>query len=306
MSQLPIPLSIFLDTVRSVNPLIQCFSNYVSMDINANILLASGASPAMVHSIDECEQFTSFSSGLCINIGTLDKVWIESMKVSAKKAHDNNIPWVLDPVGCGATTLRTETSYTLASLYQPNAIRGNGGEIIALYNAALQHNNEQSNIDTTNTTKGVDSTIGSNKAITAGIYLSTKITKGIIVVSGETDYIICGANTKYNTTDKHIIMGVTSGTPLLQKITATGCSLSCLVAAFLSIASKVSSDKLSNPNETFIYAATAACAYFGAASDIATKANPNIGPGSLRVQLIDNLYSLHSKEINQISCQNIE
>lgn len=122
--------------VRETAPLIQCITNFVSMDIMANALLAAGASPAMVHAIEEILEFTSLSSALCINIGTLSPDWIFSMKAAAIRANECHKPWVLDPVGVGATRFRTEKCIELINL-KPAVIRGNASEIMAVVSASI-------------------------------------------------------------------------------------------------------------------------------------------------------------------------
>ena len=97
-------------SARRQRPLVHNITNYVAMTIAANALLALGASPAMVHAREEVEDFVAISGALAINIGTLSPPWVEAMKLAAAKANDLGKPWVLDPVGCGATPYRTETS----------------------------------------------------------------------------------------------------------------------------------------------------------------------------------------------------
>src|SRR3954462_12749560 len=94
--------------LRSRRPLVHNITNYVAMTLSANVLLALGASPAMVHAIEEVEGFVSISSSLVINIGTLSAAWVEAMRLAAKRAVELQKPWVLDPVGCGATPYRTQ------------------------------------------------------------------------------------------------------------------------------------------------------------------------------------------------------
>ena len=51
-------------TMREQHPLVQCITNYVSMDIAANLLNASGASPAMVHDAREAGEFAGIASAV--------------------------------------------------------------------------------------------------------------------------------------------------------------------------------------------------------------------------------------------------
>ncbi|KAL3696060.1 hypothetical protein R1sor_010136 [Riccia sorocarpa] len=122
--------------VRETTPLVQCITNFISMHIMANSLLADAASPAMVHAVEEILEFTSLSSALCINIGILSPDWIFSMKAVAIRANECQKPWVLDPVGVGATRFTTEKCIELINL-KPCVIRWNVSEIMAVVGASI-------------------------------------------------------------------------------------------------------------------------------------------------------------------------
>src|SRR5699024_11868780 len=92
--------------VRAQSPLVQCITNYVSMDITANVLNAAGASPAMVHDVEEAGEFAALASAVVINIGTPSPPWVDGMRAAARSAADAGTPWVLDPVAVGATSYR--------------------------------------------------------------------------------------------------------------------------------------------------------------------------------------------------------
>ncbi|CAK9202772.1 unnamed protein product [Sphagnum troendelagicum] len=241
--------------VREKSPLIQCITNFVSMDIMANTLLAAGASPAMVHAVEEITEFTALSNALCINIGTLSPDWIFSMKVAVARANELQKPWILDPVGVGATTFRTEKCIELIHS-KPTVIRGNASEIMAVVGAS------------TGSTKGVDSTQASTDALEAAKELA-RIAQCIVAVSGAVDLV----------TDGKRVLGVSNGVALMQRITATGCAVTALIAAFVAV----------HPGRP-LEAAAFALALFGLAGEIGNeKAN---GPASLRVNLLDALHSL--------------
>src|SRR3712207_3424113 len=103
-----------LAAVRAGSPLVHSITNYASMDITANALLALGASPAMVHAVEEVEDFVSISTALVVNIGTLPPAWVTAMERAADRARERGKPWVLDPVGAGATPYRTGVARALA------------------------------------------------------------------------------------------------------------------------------------------------------------------------------------------------
>lgn len=121
-----------LRAVREQKPLVVNITNYVVMNNTANALLAIGASPIMAHSQQELAEMMSFSGALVINIGTLDSLWTPRMRFAVEQANANSKVVILDPVGCGASTLRTETSREIARLADKLIIRGNASEIIAL------------------------------------------------------------------------------------------------------------------------------------------------------------------------------
>lgn len=126
-----------LSTVRSQSPLIQCITNFVSMDLMANTLLSAGASPAMLHTLEELPEFTPQVHALCVNVGTLSAGWLPAMKLAAELAHKSGKPWVLDPVAAGASSFRLKACLELVEL-KPTVIRGNGSEIIALAKASVE------------------------------------------------------------------------------------------------------------------------------------------------------------------------
>lgn len=125
-----------LTQVRQRSPLIQCITNFVSMDLMANVLLSAGASPAMLHTLQELHDFTPNIHALCVNVGTLSADWLPAMKVAAELAVKAVKPWVLDPVAAGASGFRLRACLELVEL-KPTVIRGNASEIIALSDASV-------------------------------------------------------------------------------------------------------------------------------------------------------------------------
>ncbi|GMH39913.1 hypothetical protein BSKO_07817 [Bryopsis sp. KO-2023] len=247
--------------VRQTSPLIQCITNYVSMDIMANVLLAAGCSPAMVHSTEEVDEFLAIASGLLINIGTLDPDWVASMKKAAETASKLGKPWVLDPVGAGATTFRTKACVELLKL-KPTVIRSNASEIMAVAGAAGK-------------TKGVDSVATSDEALDLGQQLAKDV-GCIVAISGAEDLV----------TDGETVVRVANGVPMLQKVTATGCSVTALIAAFVSTSPE-------NP----LLSTAHALSIFGLAGELALKNAKIQGPGSLRTGLMDHLHLMGETEV---------
>ncbi|CAH8353192.1 unnamed protein product [Eruca vesicaria subsp. sativa] len=245
-----------LHDVRRGSPLVQCITNLVSMDLVANTLLSAGASPAMVHSVYEVPDFTPHIHALCVNVGTLTPDWLPSMKAAAELASHLGKPWVLDPAAVSCSGFRLKACLELVEL-KPSVIKGNGSEIIALSGSGSQGH-----------TKGADSSHESTEAIEAAKSLALS-SGAVVAVSGAVDIV----------TDGKRVIGVHNGTKMMQKITATGCSLSALVAAFLSV------DPL-QPLE----ATVSAMSVFGIAGELGEDMAK--GPGSLRMHLIDSLYRL--------------
>ena len=242
----------YLSTMRTTAPLIQNIANYVSMNVMANILLAAGCSPAMVHAEEEAAEFASFTSALTINIGTLSREWVKSMEKAAMAADAAGTPWVLDPVAAGATAFRRETAQKLLKC-NPAIIRGNASEIMALSGMVAKG-------------KGADAADSVDAAKDAACTLA-KSSGAIVAVTGEVDYV----------TDGDKAFSIANGHALMPLVTALGCSLTGVVAAFA-----VGQDRLE--------ATTAAIAFYGLAGERAAE-NAS-APGSFAVAFIDALYEI--------------
>lgn len=250
-----------ISTVRTQAPLVQNITNYVVMNTTANALLAIGASPIMAHAHPEMAAMQKISNALVINIGTLDEYWVEAMLIAVTEANHNNKPWVLDPVGAGATPYRDEVLSRLIEL-KPAAIRGNASEIQAL----AKLNKTQ--------TKGVDSTSASTEAIEAAQILN-KTYGAVVVISGETDIIV----------DADQLIKLDNGDALMTKITGMGCTATAILAAFIAV--------VDNRTE----AAVAATALVSICGELAAKVST--GPGSLQVNILDKLYSITETQFEE-------
>lgn len=250
-----------LELVRKKSPLIHNITNYVVMNNTANALLAIGASPVMIHSVEEVEEMAAIASALVINIGTVESSWLEAMILAGKSAQNNNKPIVFDPVGAGATSYRIKVSKQIIEECKPSIIRGNASEIMALCNSDIK-------------TKGVDSTTSSDIALDSAKMLA-KQSGAIVAISGETDYITDGDSVKY----------VKNGSPMMERVTGLGCTATAIVAAFAAI----------NPN--MLTAATHAMAVMGICGEIA--AQKSRGNGSLQVNFLDEMYQLNADTIRK-------
>ena len=121
-----------LKKVREKKPLVHNITNYVVMNYTANALLACGASPVMAHAAEEVEEMVSLAGALVLNIGTLTLQWVEAMLRAGRKANALKVPVVLDPVGSGATLLRTDSAKRLTRELSIQVVRGNASEVLSL------------------------------------------------------------------------------------------------------------------------------------------------------------------------------
>ena len=248
------PLGDYLEALRSETPLVHCMTNYVAMNSTANLLLATGASPAMLHAPEEVAEFTAISAALSVNIGTISAHWADAMLIAAAAADQHAIPWVLDPVAVGATRYRQALCTRLLAL-KPGVIRGNASEILALNGLASQG-------------RGVDATATTGQAVEAAIALAQQ--HGCVVaMTGESDWVTDG-------TQHYRIEG---GHSLMPHVTTLGCGLSALVAAFVAA-----------NRQAALGATVAALACFAVAGERAGSRAQ--GPGSFQVALLDALYQL--------------
>lgn len=250
-----------LQKLRACRPLIQNITNYVVMNNTANALLAIGASPAMVHTSEEVEEFVSIAHALVINIGTLSPTWVTGMRLAAGQARALGKPWVLDPVGAGATTLRTSTAMQLLGM-KPTVVRGNASEILSLSQA-------------NRATRGVDSTDSSSSALESGRKLARTFGT-VVTISGAIDYV----------TDGERVLHVENGHEMMTLVTGMGCTATALIGAFLAV----------QPDP--VVAAAQAMAVLGVAGELA--ATRAVGPGSLQLHLLDVLYTLDEQSLSGV------
>jgi hydroxyethylthiazole kinase len=239
-----------LSNLRDMKPLVLCITNYVTMDFMANSLLALGAAPLMSESLQELEELVTISQAIYINIGTLNDAFMERALSAAAIASTLQKPVILDPVGAGASVLRTTAARQL--LNDATVIRGNASEIIALSGAALQ-------------TKGVETVHSVHAATKHACQLAQSLNK-VMVISGPTDFI---TNGKQQET-------LPFGSTIMPLITGMGCTMTAVLSAFVA----------SNPS-TFD-AAIHATAYFGLCGQLTHEHTKT--PGTFRQKFIDNLY----------------
>lgn len=250
-----------VNLIRQTNPLIHNITNLVVMQTTANILLALGAAPIMAHAHEEIDEIIQLAQALVINIGTLDETYLNSIQQAQLTALKKGIPIVFDPVGAGASAYRTRSALTIIQR-GVQVIRGNGSEIMAL-------------LDTSITTKGVDSLQASENALASAKILAQQY-QCIVIVSGKIDFIV----------NQSRISALDYGTPLLTKVVGMGCSLTAMIASFLAI----------NPDH--YQAAVHAMAWMGLLSEHAEK--KSAGPGSFYMHFLDSLYNIQNNELQSL------
>jgi hydroxyethylthiazole kinase len=265
-AQIAARTSELLIELRNTRPLVQTITNFVSMDAAANVLLAIGAAPAMVHAPEESGEFARLASALVVNIGTLSRLWIEGSETAATAAHMHGIPWVLDPVGVGATQFRNEAVARLLR-HRPTVIRGNASEIMAVAKVA-------GIAGEAGTPRGVDSANTTDEALVAAQKLARHCFC-TVAATGEIDIV----------TDGKRLVRLANGTPLMTRVTALGCALTAVVAAFASV------------TDDSFEATVAALATYAIVGDMAAEVATR--PGSYRVAFIDALDAVTPADIEQ-------
>ena len=244
-----------LKRLRDAKPLVHQITNYVVMNETANATLALGALPVMAHAREEVEEMVALAGALVLNIGTLSPDWVEAMLLAGRAANEHGVPVVLDPVGAGATTYRTETARRLLGEVQVTVLRGNAGEIATLVGVAAE-------------VRGVESMAAGGD--TAELARAAGAQLGLVAsVTGPVDHV----------SDGETVVSIENGDPLLAAITGTGCMSSALTGCFLAV----------NRDRPLEAAAEALVAFGVAGEDAARVAN---GPGSFHVALYDALAAL--------------
>lgn len=247
-----------LAEIRARRPLIHQITNYVAMNDTANITLHIGASPVMAHALDEVAEMVGHAGCLVLNIGTLEPAWIEAMVAAGEEANRAGVPVVLDPVGVGATRLRSSAVERILGAVQVDVVRGNAAELSAVAGLAAE-------------IRGVDAVSADAPAAAASAV--ARRTGGAAVVSGARDYVA----------DARRLATIANGHPLMGAITGSGCMASALVGAFRAVLA-----------DSFLAGAAAMIA-FGIAGEVA--AERSAGPGTFRQQLMDAVYLLDAETI---------
>lgn len=253
------------ENVRQRAPLVHNITNYVTVNDCANMLLACGGSPIMADEPEDAVEITAICGGLNINIGTLNHRTIAAMSAAGKRANELGHPVVLDPVGAGASTLRTGTALRLMKEIKFTVIRGNISEIKTL---ALG----------SGTPRGVDAD-AADQVTEENLDGTASFAKDFARRTGAIDIV----------TDGEQVFCIRNGLPEMSAITGTGCQLSALTAAFVT----------ANPEQPLEAAAAAVCAV-GLCGEIAHRRMTDLdGNSSYRNYMIDAMYRLTPAELEK-------
>ncbi|WP_418516957.1 hydroxyethylthiazole kinase [Curtobacterium flaccumfaciens pv. flaccumfaciens] len=250
-----------LEAVRARAPLVQCITNTVVQNVTANVLLALGASPAMVDVATEAGPFARVADALLVNTGTPHAEPRVAALEAVHAARDAGTSWVLDPVAVGSLPVRTALARDLLAL-RPTVLRGNASEVLALLGDSAGG-------------RGVDSTVGTEDARVASVAASDGRLVAAVAVSGAVDLLVAPGIG---------VVRVANGTDLLTRITGGGCALGAVVAAFTSVA----------PEDAGA-AAVAATAVHTIAAELAAREAG--GPGTFQPLFLDRLASLTPEDV---------
>lgn len=254
-----------MNKVRTTGPLIHNITNYVTVTDVANVLLACGASPIMSDAVEEVEEITSICSGLNLNIGTLNRNTVSAMFLAGEKANELGHKVILDPVGAGASRLRTETALEIIDKLKLDVIRGNISEIKTLAQGTGKTNGVDADASESVTEESLDETIRFAKSFAAEI-------GSIIAITGAIDLVA----------DPDRCYVIRNGRAEMGRVTGTGCQLSALITAFLA----------ANRERPLDAAAAAVCA-MGLAGEIGWENMQRTdGNSTYRNRIIDALFHM--------------
>jgi len=249
-----------LIVMRDKKPLVHNITNYVVMNETANVILCLGALPIMSHAAEEVEEMVGIASALVLNIGTLSPEWIAAMELAGRRANEKGIPVIIDPVGAGATRLRTESSKRLLENVKISIVRGNAGEVATLAGIAA----EVRGVESISVAQGPEDT---TKRL-ASIYGCTA------AVTGPVDVVCDGLR----------LARISNGHPLLGKVVGTGCMASVMVGSFAAV-----------EPDPFV-ASVAGLAAFGIAGEMAACVSGD-RPGTFHTELYNALYAIGPDDI---------
>jgi hydroxyethylthiazole kinase len=224
------------------------------MNYTANALLAMGAAPIMAHDRNEVAEIVTTAAALVLNIGTFSEAWLDSMLTAGQKASQCGIPIILDPVGAGASALRTAAALRILKRTDVSVIRGNASEILSLS-------------EDPGRSRGVDTAHAVEDAAEAALKIAADL-NATLAVTGSVDLV----------TDGKRVVRIHNGHPMMTYVTGLGCTASATIAAFAAV------------DGVPFSAAVGALAYVGICGEIAAQSASS--PGSFAVQFLDALFGM--------------
>lgn len=266
-----------LTTMRAQVPLVQCITNTVVQQFSANVLLAAGASPAMLDHEADAAQFARIANGILVNFGTATSHQLLAADAATAAAAESDTPWVLDPVSFGGVDHRTVHIRRLAHS-GPTCIRGNASEIAGLAGAGAGG-------------RGIESTDGVDAILDHAGRLAID-TGAIIAASGPRDAII---GTDPEDPGRLLLARVAGGSPLMPLVVGTGCSLAALTAAYLGA---VPADQGPDLARSRFAAVVTAHVHFAAAGAVAARTAE--APGSFAVAFLDALHTVSEDDLTAV------
>lgn len=244
-----------LTLVREKKPLVHHITNMVTASECANITLLAGGLPIMAHALEEVEEMVGHAGALVLNIGTLSPAQVEAMLAAGRRANELGLPIILDPVGAGATALRTESAVRLLDQLQIGVIKGNAAEIAVLAGGRAE-------------IRGVES-LGVDGDVAALAVSLARRRRTVVAVTGAVDLV----------TDGRRLVEIGNGHPLMGKVVGTGCMSASLVGCFAAV------------EPDLLYATAAALVCFGVAAELAGEEGITL-PTAFKERLFDQLYRL--------------
>jgi hydroxyethylthiazole kinase len=246
-----------LDAVKAQKPLVHHLTNYVTANDSANITLAFGASPVMASDPGEATDMVAKAAALVLNIGTLSAAAVDTMVATGIRAGELGVPVILDPVGAGATSARTDSAGRIIRETRPAVVRGNAAEIktVAGLSAAI---------------RGVDSAADETdgEAVAAGLARQLGC---VVALTGQTDIVAGGGR----------VCRIANGHPWLARVTGTGCMATSLIGCCLGAGA-----------DPYVGAVTG-LTVMGVAGELAHRSlRPEDGIGTFRVRLFDAVFNL--------------
>ncbi|HID74292.1 MAG TPA: hydroxyethylthiazole kinase [Thermoplasmata archaeon] len=246
-----------IERMRRDRPLVHHITNWVTIYDCAQSVRAIGALPVMAHARDDALEMVGLASAVVLNIGTLTGELVDTMVAVAERARERGVPVVLDPVGAGATIMRTEAARRILHTGAVTVLKGNAGEVTIMAGGRAE-------------VRGVES-MTADGAVSSAAALARD--GPVVVITGATDTV----------TDADRTVVVSNGTEVMGRVVGTGCMAASVIGAFVAV----------DPDP--LEATVNALAAFGIAGEKA--AEHATGPMAFKHRLMDELASLSRADV---------